>query len=796
MLFYMCYYDIFPVTHSDTSLQSILAASQDAIVAADGNGNITSWNDAARSMFGYSKEEAIGQSLQLLMPSDYKARHQSALDAQTSGSAKAGGRPGVKKYDKIYAVRGVAKNGTEFPIEISVTSFMLGGKMRYNSIIKDLSDSADQGGSFVPEHSQENLDIVSSANQLLKLKALKLGAMMQTAHGLSSSAFITKQELADVINKGMIEAKLETNPEIRKQKCENIAAAIMHDTTRGGEDKMFFLNLIPTLLKRGITVTDQGALQLQNSRTRNAERTRFENFMRYLKVNKLEIGWMIGLFAINLTLFLTAYFEFKAKGANEWIQVARGGGRMLNFDCAIIVLPMCRKVMGYLRTTPMRKFTPFDASIEFHKVIAYYILFATLLHSAAHFGNYLTPTMSACPPALAAKYLNFSDQGGVGTGTCNFSFWLFSTQPGLTGFFLLLIMLFIYGGASEIIRRGSDVQRSAPVQAKDRSVAAAGPVKPSVAAATHAQNWRQIYSHSVFFFTHHLFLIFFILILIHGYGLEAEIGNPNFYKYFLACGPIYFIERFVRDGYTKRENLRLLKAVTLPGKVTALYVEKPKIWDVKAGMYLFIQIPEISSFEWHPFTITSAPEDPWVSVHIKALGDWTNDLFKLFKDHPVDVLSPGNEHANHAKLPVVRIDGPYGAPTQDVFRFETAVVVGAGIGATPSVSVLRHVLHRLKDNAGCKRASCNCTCSCCLFKIKKLYFIWSNRDAEAFQWFSNVLGAVEVHPSVEIRAFLTSSGLGKDDLNAFLLRIGMEALADEGGADVVSNLKSATQFRR
>ena len=167
--------------------------------------------------------------------------------------------------------------------------------------------------------------------------------------------------------------------------------------------------------------------------------------------------------------------------------------------------------MGYLRTTIMRKFTPFDESIEFHKVIAYYILFATVLHTIVHFGNYLTPTMSACPPALALKYLNFTSQGGVGTGDCNFSFWLFGTQPGLTGFVLLLIMLFIYGGANETIRRGSDAQRSAPppAQAGDRSGSAAkAPVKPLSAAASNT-NGRQIYSHSVFFFTHHLFVVFF-----------------------------------------------------------------------------------------------------------------------------------------------------------------------------------------------------------------------------------------------------------------------------------------------
>ena len=84
-----------------------------------------------------------------------------------------------------------------------------------------------------------------------------------------------------------------------------------------------------------------------------------------------------------------------------------------------------------------------------------------------------------------------------------------------------------------------------------------------------------------------------------------------------------------------------------------------------------------------------------------------------------------------------------------------------------------------------------------MFTLKKLYFIWSNRDAEAFQWFAAVLGKIESHPAVYIRAFLTSSSRDKDDLNAFLLRIGMESQVEQGGADVVTSLKNVmTQYRR
>lgn len=43
------------------------------------------------------------------------------------------------------------------------------------------------------------------------------------------------------------------------------------------------------------------------------------------------------------------------------------------------------------------------------------------------------------------------------------------------------------------------------------------------------------------------------------------------------------------------------------------------------------QVPAISRFEWHPFTITSAPEDSVISVHIRKAGDWTGDINDFFK---------------------------------------------------------------------------------------------------------------------------------------------------------------------
>ena len=46
----------------------------------------------------------------------------------------------------------------------------------------------------------------------------------------------------------------------------------------------------------------------------------------------------------------------------------------------------------------------------------------------------------------------------------------------------------------------------------------------------------------------------------------------------------------------------------------------------KAGQWLFIQVPEVSNTQWHPFTITSCPFDPYVSVHVRQVGDFTRAL--------------------------------------------------------------------------------------------------------------------------------------------------------------------------
>lgn len=99
---------------------------------------------------------------------------------------------------------------------------------------------------------------------------------------------------------------------------------------------------------------------------------------------------------------------------------------------------------------------------------------------------------------------------------------------------------------------------------------------------------------------------------------------------------------------------------------------------------MFLNVPDVSTFQWHPFTISSSPLcDDYVSVHIRQAGDWTHALgdrlgcstalaAQLTKDAKAgsdfDTVSQYGQATftdiskinPNASLPAIRVDGPYG----------------------------------------------------------------------------------------------------------------------------------------
>ncbi|KAM6958596.1 LOW QUALITY PROTEIN: NADPH oxidase 2 [Tautogolabrus adspersus] len=440
---------------------------------------------------------------------------------------------------------------------------------------------------------------------------------------------------------------------------------------------------------------------------------------------------------INAFLFVHFYMAFLVERwfytrvlLGQALSWARAPAACLNFNCMLILLPVCRNLLSFLRgsiqycsRTAARQL---DRNITFHKLVAYMIAFHTAVHIVAHLFNFeyfmdaqLNRNSSFLPFILSdigngdnASYLN-----PIRTNETNPTIVMFTTIAGLTGVAITLALILIITSSMEVIRRSY---------------------------------------FEVFWYTHHLFVIFFIGLVFHGYGrivrgqtpasLNASnpkvcadqfenwgnngsncaaplfAGNPpGTWKWVVGPMILYVCERLVRL-YRSHQKVVITKVVMHPSKTLELQMKK-KGFHMEVGQYVFIQCPSVSRLEWHPFTLTSAPEEDYFSAHIRIVGDWTEALYQACGGDK-------NETQEAWKLPKLAIDGPFGTASEDVFRYEVVMLVGAGIGVTPFASILKSVWYKhIQNNQE-------------VF-TKKIYFYWLCPETQAFEWFADLLQSLE-----------------------------------------------------
>lgn len=256
-----------------------------------------------------------------------------------------------------------------------------------------------------------------------------------------------------------------------------------------------------------------------------------------------------------------------------------------------------------------------------------------------------------------------------------------------------------------------------------------------------------------FWGTHHLFIIFFVFWSVHGAFcmIKTDIapfcfGTGVFWEYWMYGGFIYLLERIARE-IRGRHNTFVSKVIQHPSNVVEIQIKKEKT-KTRAGQYIFLCCPEISVWQYHPFTLTSAPEEDYISVHIRCVGNFTRALAKaLGCDFERGKGEKGGESAViginrdapkeddvdptiRRILPRIYIDGPFGSASEDVFKYEVAVLVGAGIGVTPFASILKSIWYRMNYPQQKTR-------------LRKVYFFWICRDFGSFEWFRSLLLAIE-----------------------------------------------------
>ena len=113
--------------------QAVTTSATDAFVTGDADGRIVGWNPGANHIFGYTESEAIGQPVTILMPQSYQDRHLDGMERARSG--------GVQSIiGKTVELVGSRKDGSEFPLELSLAAWTDGQSPFFTGIIRNISD--------------------------------------------------------------------------------------------------------------------------------------------------------------------------------------------------------------------------------------------------------------------------------------------------------------------------------------------------------------------------------------------------------------------------------------------------------------------------------------------------------------------------------------------------------------------------------------------------------------------------------------------------------------------------------
>ncbi|CBX98241.1 hypothetical protein IAQ61_010338 [Plenodomus lingam] len=415
--------------------------------------------------------------------------------------------------------------------------------------------------------------------------------------------------------------------------------------------------------------------------------------------------------------------------------IARSAALVLHVDVAFILFPVCRNLISMARRTPLNDIIPFDKNITFHKLVAWSIVFFSWVHTIAHWNN-------------LARFSAANNLGFMGFILANLA-----TGPGWSGYVMLLALMAIALTAAEKARRA---------------------------------NFER------FWYTHHFFIIFFLFWSIHGafcmitpdFAPLCD-GIGVFWEYWMYGGFAYLAERISRE-IRGRHKTYISKVIQHPSNVCEVQIKKEHT-KTRAGQYIFLCCPEVSIWQYHPFTLTSAPEEDYISVHIRMVGNFTKAFGQALGCN-VD-KKPGGEKGEKGGaseeialrqiLPRVYIDGPFGSASEDVFKFEVAVLVGAGIGVTPFASILKSIWYRMNYPQSRTR-------------LRKVYFFWVCRDFGSFEWFRSLLLAIEAQDTedhIEIHTYLTAK-IKADDATNIMIN---DANAEQ---DAITGLRAPTNFGR
>uniref|UniRef100_UPI00398EAA80 NADPH oxidase 5 n=1 Tax=Pristiophorus japonicus TaxID=55135 RepID=UPI00398EAA80 len=617
---------------------------------------------------------------------------------------------------------------------------------------------SDGSGSISLDELMKALNLLTHGSETDKLRFLF------QVYDVDGSGSIDPDELRTVLKSCLRESAIS----LPEEKLDDLTLALFESADKDNSGAITFEELKEELenfpeVMENLTISAANWLKPPTTEKYTRQTPRYLT-PAYWHNNSRKLLFMCFYVLVNILLFIFAALKYTSIGG--WIMLAKGCGQCLNFNCTFVAVLMLRRSLTWLRMTWVVRVLPLDQHVLLHQLVGFAIFGISVVHASAHFINFVNLSHSVGTYQLW-EYL-FTTRPGIG--------WIYGTAS-ITGVILQLLIILMLICSSTFIRRSGHFE--------------------------------------VFYWTHLSYIWVWALLILH---------CSNFWKWFVASGFLFLMEKIVGITVSRIGGTQIVEVSLLPSKVTHLVIKRSQFFHYKPGDYVYVNIPAIAKYEWHPFTISSAPEQQdSIWLHIRSLGQWTNQLYEYFRQPELVGNEPKRLTTNlrnkkHQKCAQVStklsenhrycnikcyIDGPYGTPTRTIFTSEHAVLIGAGIGITPFASILQSIMYRYRM----RKQNCpNSSYSWCEnvkdneMNLRKVDFIWINRDQKSFEWFVSLLTKLEMDQAdeapqgrfLDMHMYMTSA-LSKNDMKALGLQMALDLLAKKEKCDSITGLRTRTQ---
>ncbi|KAJ3596396.1 hypothetical protein NHX12_002803 [Muraenolepis orangiensis] len=447
---------------------------------------------------------------------------------------------------------------------------------------------------------------------------------------------------------------------------------------------------------------------------RNPIRQKIQEFKRFVENYRRHIVCFLVIYGIMAGVIIERCYHYTLQadstGVPETsvvgITVSRGSAAAISFLYPYMLLTVCRNLITLCRETFLNRYVPFDAAIDCHRLMAITAIIMTVIHSLGHVVNLYIFSISDLN-ILSCLFPKVLTNNGSELPQ-KWTWWFFQTVPGITGVLLLFALAFMYVFASRHFRR---------------------------------------ISFRGFWISHYLYVVVYILTVVH--GSFALLQKPRFYIYLIPPALLFLLDKLISLS-RKKVEIPVLRAELLPSGVTHLEFKRPQGFVYRSGQWVRIACLMLGTDEYHPFTLTSAPHEETLSLHIRALY----------------------------------LDGPFGEGHQEWIDFEVSVLVGGGIGVTPFASILKDLVVKSSNKSK--------------IQCKKVYFIWVTRTQRQFEWVSDIIREVEEMDTLElvsVHIYITQLA-EKFDLRTTMLYVCERHFQKVWNRSLFTGLRSITHFGR